>query len=88
MTYCASYLTSLLLGALASITHHTAITANLALLEQSKHERQEAKTEETAVKPVAKDVTGKIMGKWVCPDCGKALPGDVIRCNCGFKREK
>ena len=26
------------------------------------------------------------VGKWACPDCGNVLPGDVIRCKCGYKR--
>ena len=74
--YVVSRITALLLRALASITHHTMISANVALLEHRKN------TDPEEEKPVVQSVTGK----WACPDCGNVLPNDVIRCKCGFKK--
>ena len=75
--YVASCITALLLRALASITHHTMISANVVLLEhQENRETDEEKS------PVIESVAGK----WACPDCGNVLPADVIRCRCGFKK--
>lgn len=74
--YVVSCVTALLLRALASITHHTMISANVALMENQKNRETEEET------PVVQSVAGK----WACPDCGNVLPNDVIRCKCGFKR--
>ena len=73
LTYCAYHIIALVLYALASINHHSMISANVALYQA----RQEEGT------PPAPQVSG---GKWKCPECEAQLPYDVIRCQCGYKR--
>ena len=77
LAYCAYHVVSLLFHALASITHHTMISANVALFESQKTGNQEPETHPT---PQASS------GKWKCPDCGNTLPYDVIRCKCGYEK--
>ena len=77
LAYCAYHIISLILHALASITHHTMISANVALFESQTSNKQEEKTP-------APQVSG---GKWKCPDCSNTLPYDVIRCKCGYERQ-
>lgn len=54
-----------------------------ALPDRKRREPEEKKP----VKPLFVPQQGPSpVGKWACPDCGTVLPGDVIRCNCGYKR--
>jgi len=81
LAYCAYHAISLLLYALASITHHTMISANVALFESQNN----SNTAEE--KPKAPQQTPqKPLGNWKCPDCGNTIPYDVIRCKCGYEK--
>lgn len=75
--YFAYHILALVLRALSLITQHTIITANVAL-----YESQKGCSTTDEIQPNANNDTTK----WACPDCGNVLPGDVIRCNCGYKR--
>lgn len=77
LEYCAYHAISLLLHALASITHHTMISANVALFESQKSNKQVEKVP-------TPQVSG---GKWECPECSNTLPYDVIRCKCGYEKQ-
>lgn len=37
------------------------------------------------VKPLVVSSSNSV-GRWTCPDCGNTVPGDVIRCKCGYER--
>lgn len=52
-------------------------------------DRKKEKTEQShKVTPlVASHQVQKTVGKWTCPCCGNVLPGDVIQCKCGHKRQ-
>lgn len=80
LTYCAYQLIALLLRAMAKITHHTMISANVALYESGKTESETENQPKAPVIPVGKT------GKWACPECGNVLAYDIIRCKCGFER--
>ena len=81
LTYCAYQVTALLLRAMAKITHHTMIAANVALYESNKEENEREE------QPKAPVVTVGKAGKWACPECGNVLAYDIIRCKCGFERK-
>lgn len=53
----------------------------IALPDRKKTEQP--KPEKSLFVPVAQE---KTVGKWVCPDCGDVLPGDVVKCKCGYKK--
>lgn len=82
LAYCAYHIISLLLHALADITHHTMISANVALFANYKTGEQENQNQPM---PKIREASGN---KWNCPECGNTLPYDVIQCKCGYRRYK
>lgn len=51
-------------------------------------DRRKEKPEQPTVKPlVVPHPAQKNVGKWACPYCGNVLPGDVIQCKCGHRRQ-
>lgn len=52
-------------------------------------DRKKEKTEQShKVTPLAAPYpVQKAVGKWACPCCGNILPGDVIQCKCGHRRQ-
>ena len=55
------------------------------LLVVALPDRKQKVEEPKPVMPLIKP-TESVKGKWACPECGNVLPGDVVRCKCGYKR--
>lgn len=55
----------------------------LALPDRKKEKAEQLKPAKTLFTPQG---TQTPSGKWECPQCGKMLPHDVIRCGCGYTK--
>ncbi len=75
MEYVLYHVIALLIGSLASRTHHTAISANL-LLYQATHEntglatQKEAKRKQPIIVAAVNERTTAPTVDWICPKCG------------------